>query len=272
MLPRLVPALLVATFAACAAPPSEDEGASGDAIVGGVETKEEPAIGYLGLRFTASNLVVTFCTATLIAPDVAITAAHCLDTYEEARARGNTEDTYVFGVGKVAERRTFPIARVKRHEGWIKGGVKDYANDVGYVVLGSPVSGVRTLGVRREAHVPSCDYLALGYGITKNGYRSGPLYAGDADVRKQLPVCLDGPLSRGFLRVTSPDGATCTGDSGGPLRRKGATEIVGVVSHGLEDEACAVGKQTFYVSLARHLELVDEALAASRARPPAPRP
>lgn len=256
-----------ATLAGCAASAAEPS-ETGDAIVGGAETSEATATGYLGLRFAESNLLTSFCTATLIAADVALTAAHCLDAYEADRARGKPLGIYVFGVGKVAARRTVAIASVQRHPEWLVRGQKQYANDVGYVVLAAPVPGAKTFTVRREPHVAGCDYLALGYGIAKSGYLGGPLYAGDADVRKQVSVCLDGPLTRGFLRVTSAEGATCTGDSGGPLRRAGATEIVGVLSHGLEDEACAAGKQSFYVPLVGQLDFVDEALAATRVPPP----
>lgn len=77
-IPRRTTLALVATLAlgACAAPEDDAESASAqteDAIVGGVETFSNPAVGVTTLDGA------TGCSATLVSPNVIALAGHCFD-------------------------------------------------------------------------------------------------------------------------------------------------------------------------------------------------
>src|SRR4051812_2852057 len=74
MLVRAGSLALLFLIAACAAPASEaseDSASTDDAIVDGAETFEHPEVGLF-------HNGGSYCTATLIRPNVVLTAAHCV--------------------------------------------------------------------------------------------------------------------------------------------------------------------------------------------------
>lgn len=270
-------ACLALGWIACS-PAVEEADESAGAVVGGDLDDTNPAIGFLGY---AGSPNVPFCTGTLIAPDVVLTAAHCVDAYESARARKAPVDEYIFGVGRVDRSKAYPIASVKRHPAWVKALTNFecstscvFQHDVAYVLLAKPVEKITPLTVQRTAHVGSCEYVATGYGISLDGYgaKAPKLADGDLGQRRSVGLCVQTKLVDGMIQIKSDEGAICNGDSGGPLRRRGGTDLVGTVSYRLAREACTAGATAYYTPVLTNLPFIDEALAQSKYRSTEPKP
>ncbi|MBL8612255.1 MAG: trypsin-like serine protease, partial [Myxococcales bacterium] len=128
--------LSMASVAGCAAEAGDDS-LSEDELVGGRRDLRFAAGGYLS---HSSSPSAVSCGATLIAPRIAVTAAHCV--------LAKTDGTWSYGVGEIGK----PAAKVtevhvhpKFHAE--KQGVIDLTHalrkfDVAYVVLDRAVAGV----------------------------------------------------------------------------------------------------------------------------------
>ncbi len=239
--------LAFALFAiGCAAPSENEEAAVLDqSVVGGrVTSTAHPAVGYLA----HDDDEVPFCTATLVAPDYVITAAHCV---EDVWAR-----SLVFGRGKFdLEKRRTAIARCRsnpRYRDTDATAIYDFA----YCELEEEVEGVTPLGFVTN---PSWNatYVALGYGQTDPDaeWSSGP--------RKQLSVKRVDPIDEDLedfedmIATTSSRGDLCFGDSGSPLlvvSSNGTARIAGVLHGGFGWESdCEAGNVSVYAPIAKNL-------------------
>ena len=228
------------------------------AITGGTDTGPN--------RFTGVGLVLFYaedgrfrCSATLVRPDVLLTAGHCTDgtvgrtlvTFDHDIA-GQAPTPFPFAADPAAG---FTRAEIER-SGYLSGTAfthpeySDFTdidnwNDVGVVVLDRPVTdlptsriaGVGTLDAVAQRTFVKTLFTAVGYGTEVRKPESGP----------QKPTPMSFPLRRQF--VTSPGqkltpqvfqlngnpndprggGGTCFGDSGGPVLLGG--KVVGVTSY-----------------------------------------
>jgi hypothetical protein len=157
---------IVLGLAACAAPEGGDseEIAADDAeIVGGTRDLRWSASGYLlrGSSMETLDRSKPACGATLIAPNVAVTAAHCV---LDANA------TFAFGTGDVG---AGPLVRVKERRAHPKfhaeaQGSVDLVHalrkyDVGVLILESAVEGVTPARLPDEKPSLGCNLRAIGY-------------------------------------------------------------------------------------------------------------
>ena len=278
MVGRAVLLLVAVSAMACAAPATEEDGAAtGSAIVGGIPTSDFPGIGYfqaIGKTPTGERSSGSFCTGTLIAPDVVLTAAHCLDDLEESFDAGTTYDRLEFAIGasdRAADTRVSVAAKtVKLHPGYkVTGGTDDTTHDIGYVVLREPITIAQPLRVKRTMHAASCSYVATGYGVSLNGFAHKATHV-DAEsngIRRALVTCASAGYDDAMIVTHTSAGSQCNGDSGGPLRIRQTDEIVGVVSYS-GASTCTANTRTYYTPVATHLDFVDEALALSRSKTP----
>lgn len=267
---------LVAASVGCAAEHAEDDAeASTEAVVGGSETRAVPAIGYLAHGFAADGrwlVVLPFCTGTLIAPDVVVTAAHCV---EEAKSKGYALH---FGTGVPREPEVLvPVAEAVMHPGYGPAGRHAYAFDIAYLVLSEPIHGVPLAKIATEEHEGGCDYVATGYGTKKVDHVHGdPILDSDTGYRKALSVCAEpgytvsqSLVTNATIRVKSDDGSLCEGDSGGPLRRNDTRVVYGVLSNlgpAGDGVTCTKGAASYYAPVAYSRPFLAEGLAKSRAR------
>ncbi len=167
-----------------ALPPEAPEprlGERSDEIVGGTITSARPEVGY-----------ISGCTATLVAPDVIITAAHCLG-YRSATRRGSYGRFTILPAS--GGQRSFPIVRYRSYSRQLG------RDDVALMQLGEPVpDALATPAGLADAEPPSGAGLTIfGFGCTTRGRRS--------DWRKRAFDFRQGERTSNL----------CPGDSGGPV-------------------------------------------------------
>jgi uncharacterized protein (TIGR03382 family) len=194
---------------------------------------EFPATGQLVIEDTM------VCTATLIAPDVAITAAHCLDTPAFGRFGFTLDADDGDGTDNI-----IPVSVWHRHpefddrvEEFLDLSVR---NDLGVILLERPILEVTpeqiAMPAEGELDPPGTQLALVGYGRTV--WHLG----GDA-VKRDAQVVVDRAESHEFSTTASGPQA-CNGDSGGPLfadTPKGR-RLVGLVSRAVGDSAmCDTG-------------------------------
>jgi len=175
-------------------------------------------LGYAGYRTKQS------CTGTLIAPDLIMTAAHCVS------GTGRSENVFIAGWSRgnyIASRKS---KLEIRHPDYSEHDTQRVKNDVALVVLNGPIEDVAPipLGEVKEDALTDTDVALIGY------HRKTPhMLSGDFN----CPVTFSGME---LMHVGCP---VTKGNSGGPILRStehGVWEVVGVVSSQNGDEAVAV--------------------------------
>ena len=198
---------------------------------------------------------LTFCSGTLIAPTVFLTAAHCLRDADQALVWFDEE----------IERDFLPPP--VPGQPFLHPEFDDFAsfpnnNDVGIVQLDWPVDMAR-YGILPEIGV--LDDLATGRGrknqlMTLVGYGLGTIYPFtpleppallERRVAESMLVNLRNALTDGYNVQTSGhpgegrgDGGICRGDSGGPLLLGDTDIVVGIISFGQNAICRGVGFHT----------------------------
>lgn len=174
----LLPALVLA-HVAC----QPDDLASEDAsIIGGVDAKSAKldAIGTVGTKDYEGKYDF-FCTATLIAPKVVLTAKHCATGGHGEAPRLNYEKIY-FAVGadtgapkQVVEATDVLLSPVD------DGGFVELGSDVAVYILAEPVKDVTPMPWAK-AHLVADDvdkkFSAVGFGVQDRDRTSGTRKAG----------------------------------------------------------------------------------------------
>jgi secreted trypsin-like serine protease len=205
--------------AACSAHDSnEAPGSNTSDIQNGFVDNGDPAVGLL-----IGNGGNYFCTGTLIAPDVVLTAGHCVN---EARF---TE--FYLGTGSP---NTAPWLDMQRHEVIDQAGHPSYhplnaptdcpdsGFDIGLVHLAVPLQGTTPLNYTTSVAPAGAQCKTVGFGVHSNTVGQKR----DATVS----VTSVGATYYGVVEVTGiPD----HGDSGGPLFC--ASQIVGTTSCGRDE-------------------------------------
>jgi trypsin len=211
--------LVAAALSACApAPPPSAVAERGQAITNG--TNDDADSGVVAL-LQGSTLV---CTATLIAPHLLLTAAHCLPD-------GAMPQAY-FGTAPGDGGPSVAIAAVRRHPAFDE---TQLTNDIAMAVLADAAPAGATPWPLPAAPL---DDSALGQPLRLVGF--GRTAADDTTApRKRAGTTTLSSLTALQLMFTPSPSQTCEGDSGGPAfaTAGGVEAIVGVTSSG--DAACA---------------------------------
>lgn len=232
---RLAAVVCVPSAIGCASEAPAPAATADQDLVGGTAEMRYTGVGYLA---DTANPGVALCGATLIAPNVAVTAAHCV--YR------NRAKKLAFGVGELAAKTQYPVAEIAYHpDSHLEAaGSVDLVHalllyDVAYLVLANPVANAAPLGLPTTKPALQCNARLVGYG-------SAP--SGNAQIRKGLDGCvfLNAKLASDTIVEVRPKmgGAVChrDGDEGHAavvLDAKGAPQLLGLyvgsVTQGLTD-------------------------------------
>ncbi len=236
--------LLALLLAACTPP---DLAAREAPIVDGTREHGEPAVVTVEV-FGALAL----CTGTLIAPDVVLTAKHCV------QAPGATApypiNSFTIGVGDaVGATRDYRVRYVETTPGAYENGSLGLSGaifgvDVGVLVLREPVTDVTPIPIRRDRPDDRVGqpFTAIGFGRRPDG---------DAGLKYKTT----GTLERIAGSILYTAQVICSGDSGGPMiQEEPERRVIGVASFG-EADACPSSRDG-YNALYEHIDLIDRAM------------
>lgn len=229
-----------------AAPTEEQLGQVTETLIGGTTHTGDPAVGMMTADHGNWS---SSCTATLIAPNVVATAAHCVEDVDASTTtRWETSVTP----------RTVPASQwhkaksVHVHPLWGTNYI-NYGHDCAILVMEQPVAGVTPKPFGRfpmtTSHVGQA-LRVVGYGDTDGYAHTG------SGTKRQITTTVKGVYD-GVLSLGQQGNTSCQGDSGGPafMTVNGVETMVGISSYGEQNcvgegkysrtELCAAWFDTF---------------------------
>lgn len=174
-------------------------------IQGGAEDAADPAVGLV--LISGGGL----CSGALIAPDVVLTAGHCV--------AGGTVVSFSIGSGRkdpvtgVLDRTSFPADAQVKNPSYVPGGCPNPTPDVGLVHLAAPVPDVDPIPY---ATVPPDPATAVCVSVGFGRHEVAPGGATLIGQKYIASVTLDA-VGPSYVKISMGDGIPDHGDSGGPL-------------------------------------------------------
>jgi secreted trypsin-like serine protease len=196
-------------------------GGQTQALVGGAQLATDDTarsvIGIVGLRNS-------FCTATVVAPTLLLTAAHCVQP-------GSSYKAQYKGAGGV--RNFSQVAAFERHPQFQIALATGPVADLALLELAEPLPSniaIATLGLDAAPIWPGDHLTLIGEGITLQGLR-------DTGTNRVASLAVVGPYTGLQIRLIDTSGrqvtmGACSGDSGSPVfqTQSDGMKVVGVIS------------------------------------------
>jgi len=228
MMRRTLCTLGLLGFSACTQPQESDT-----KIIGGQDASADYEF-FVGL-YDAGNHDFSFCGGTLVAPDVVVTAAHCVSTLY---------DDLEVGIALKSNRNPSPDQLRKVRAVQVHPEYESVDADIALLFLeplADDATRLKTLAINTETAwpAPSSNVRVIGHGnITSYGWLDAAMLQ-EVDVpvvdnescKGAYPDITDAKICAGLMIDGGKD--SCQGDSGGPLFTTGPDpKLVGIVSYG----------------------------------------
>ena len=177
-----------------------------------------------------------FCTGTLVAENVVLTAAHCMDFFGVEGGLPIEALRITFDPTPDATSTYYYVESIVIHPDWptrpeLKGnskrlGLAPPAEDIALVWLTTEVSGIEPapipdeVGVLDQLNLTGETFTVVGYGL--QGFVIGSIFSpaqvwldsGNRNYKDVTVITEDEAFADRFVKITA---STCFGDSGGPL-------------------------------------------------------
>lgn len=224
---RATSMLAASSIAACAPADTDDLARASAPILGGADDAGDPAV-LLIASYPADLTTLDTCSAVLLAPDVVLTAAHCLDAAAHPGEKHGVfvgPDASAYPTASTLVPRLVPITEVHLHPDYQRAA--PFRADIAIAKLASPLS-IAPLPILRRALTPDDvgrPARIVGYGETK--YQQPNLVKHTADTALTA-LDPDDTITVGDVMHKS-----CIGDSGGPafMMLDGRETVVGIDSY-----------------------------------------
>jgi S1-C subfamily serine protease len=246
-----------------------------DRMTKAVEQEASSGVVAIATTMQDSPSHITLCSGALVAPNLVLTARHCVSRAVtatpscDARGRSHNGDHLAEDVDpssiaiytgtQVRPDVDMPVARAVRTLHPTGQVLCD--SDVAFLVLDRTIPNATILSMRLHAPVEAGDM------VVPVGFGGGPSnVVGHKVARQKSTVLATGPSANAATgavlgpREFEVDRATCRGDSGGPAIDIMSGEIVGVVSRG---GSCSATGNHVYTRVDAYSRLAGAAFAAA---------
>ncbi len=218
---------------------------TGAAITNGrLDGEEHPNVGILVFELTRTHGL--FCSGTLVAPSVFLTAGHCTRLLESI---GAPPAWVSFDSRLDLDAASLIPVTYTTHPGF---NPRTHENDLGVALLVSPAAGIAPARLpapglldrmKADGTLAHTTFTTVGYGWTAEFKGSPPRYAWDG--ARRVATSAYAALTQASLVLleasdATGEGGTCLGDSGAP-RFVGATNVIAAVTSSGDAVCRAIG-------------------------------
>jgi Trypsin len=207
------------------------------AIIGGTDDLDNDFENVGVLQLNVGPNWFDFCSGTLVASDVVLTAAHCVDFLQEVGSDGFGPQhlRISFDPAPDADSTYYLVDHIVAHPGWFTAGpcfgnsknacLASPAEDIALVFLQEDVAGVTPApiagpGYLDELNLKTETFTVAGYGtdeyVTGSAGAPNPIVIVDGirSYREVTAIPAKDAFPDRFIKITK---SVCFGDSGGPL-------------------------------------------------------